>query len=102
MLYVGIATVVHGATVILAAQLRPWLVEGPGQQTVRRTRSLVLAFVAIWLARTTWRRKVCDQNTDRDMQGDEPVSVPMFSNRRSRHRSALYRVETAALSDGPS
>jgi len=55
ILYVGIATVVHGAIVILAAQLRPWLVEGPRQQTVRRTLSLVLAFVAIWLAWTTQR-----------------------------------------------
>jgi len=55
MLYVGIATVVHGAIVIMAAQLRPWLVEGRGQQTVRRTLSLVLAFVAIWLAWTTRR-----------------------------------------------
>ena len=55
ILYVGIATVVHGAIVILAAQLRPWLVEGPRQQTVRRTLSLVLAFVAIWLAWTTRR-----------------------------------------------
>ena len=55
ILYVGIATVVHGAIVILAARLRPWLVEGPRQQTVRRTLSLVLAFVAIWLAWTTRR-----------------------------------------------
>jgi threonine/homoserine/homoserine lactone efflux protein len=55
ILYVGIATVVHGGIVILAAQLRPWLVEGPRQQTVRRMLSVVLAFVAIWLAWTTQR-----------------------------------------------
>src|SRR6187399_1968958 len=55
ILYVGIATVVHGSIVILAAQLRPWLVEGPRQQTVRRMLSVVLAFVAIWLAWTTQR-----------------------------------------------
>ena len=55
ILYVGIATAVHGAIVILAAQLRPWLVGGPRQQTVRRMLSVVLAFVAIWLAWTTQR-----------------------------------------------
>jgi len=54
-LYVGIATAVHGTIVVLAAQLRPWLVEGPRQQTVRRTLSVVLALVAIWLAWTTRR-----------------------------------------------
>jgi hypothetical protein len=55
ILYVGIATAVHGTIVILAAQLRPWLVAGPRQQTVRRILSVVLAFVAIWLAWTTRR-----------------------------------------------
>jgi uncharacterized membrane protein YfcA len=55
MVYVGIATMVHGAIVILAAQLRPWLVKGPSQQTLRRMLSVVLAFVAIWLAWTTQR-----------------------------------------------
>jgi threonine/homoserine/homoserine lactone efflux protein len=54
-LYVGIATAVHGTIVALAAQLRPWLVEGPRQQTVRRVLSVVLALVAIWLAWTTRR-----------------------------------------------
>jgi threonine/homoserine/homoserine lactone efflux protein len=55
ILYVGIATAVHGTIVVLAAQLRPWLVEGPRQQTVRRVLSVVLALVAIWLAWTTRR-----------------------------------------------
>jgi uncharacterized membrane protein YfcA len=55
ILYVGIATAVHGAIVILAAQLAPWLVEGHKQQTVRRTLSVMLAVVAIWLAWTTRR-----------------------------------------------
>jgi threonine/homoserine/homoserine lactone efflux protein len=54
-LYVGIATVVHGTIVVLAAQLRPWLVEGPRKQTMRRALSVVLALVAIWLAWTTRR-----------------------------------------------
>ena len=55
ILYVGIATAVHGTIVVLAAQLRPWLVEGPRQQIVRRILSVVLALVAIWLAWTTRR-----------------------------------------------
>jgi hypothetical protein len=54
-LYVGIATAVHGSIVILAAQLRPWLVKRPRQQTVRRVLPVTLAFVAIWLAWTTRR-----------------------------------------------
>ena len=54
-LYVGIATAVHGSIVILAAQLRPWLVEGPRQQTVRRILAVLLALVAIWLAWATRR-----------------------------------------------
>ena len=55
ILYVGIATAVHASIVVLAARLRPWLVEGPRQQTVRRILSVLLAFVAIWLAWTTRR-----------------------------------------------
>ena len=55
ILYVGIATAVHGTIVVIAAQLRPWLVEGPRQRTVRRVLSVVLALVAIWLAWTTRR-----------------------------------------------
>jgi threonine/homoserine/homoserine lactone efflux protein len=55
ILYVAIATAVHGTIVVLAAQLRPWLVEGPRQQTVRRVLSIVLALVAIWLLWTTRR-----------------------------------------------
>jgi threonine/homoserine/homoserine lactone efflux protein len=53
IIYVGIATAVHGAIVILAGRLQPWLTEGSRQQAVRRILSVVLAFVAIWLAWTT-------------------------------------------------
>ena len=52
-LYVGIATAVHGSIVVLAAQLRPWFVEGSRQQTVRRILAVLLALVAIWLAWAT-------------------------------------------------
>jgi threonine/homoserine/homoserine lactone efflux protein len=55
ILYVGIATAVHGTIVLLAARLRPWLVAGPWQQNVRRVFAVVLALVAIWLAWTTRR-----------------------------------------------
>lgn len=55
ILYVAVATAVHGTIVVLAAQLRPWLVEGPRQKTLRRILSLVLALLAIWLAWTTRR-----------------------------------------------
>jgi threonine/homoserine/homoserine lactone efflux protein len=55
VLYVGIATAIHAAIVTLAAQLRPWLVEGPRQKIVRRILSIVLALVAVWLAVSTRR-----------------------------------------------
>ena len=53
--YVAIATGVHASIVMLAGQLRPWLVEGAHRDSVRRILSLALAGVAIWLAWTTRR-----------------------------------------------
>jgi threonine/homoserine/homoserine lactone efflux protein len=55
ILYVAIATTIHTAIVVLAAELRPWLVEGPHQQLVRRILSTALALVAVWLVWTTRR-----------------------------------------------
>lgn len=55
ILYVGIATAIHGAIVSLAAKLRPWLVQGARQQIIRQILSVMLALVAIWLAWTTQR-----------------------------------------------
>jgi threonine/homoserine/homoserine lactone efflux protein len=55
ILYVAVATGVHTAIVLLAGQLRPWLVAGPHRDLTRRVLSLALAFVAIWLAWTTHR-----------------------------------------------
>jgi len=46
-LYVVIAAGVHGAIVILPAQLWPSLVEGPRQHPVRRSLFAVLALVAV-------------------------------------------------------
>ncbi len=55
ILYVGIATGIHAGIVVLAAQLRPWLVSGPRQIVARRALSILLALVAIWLAWATRR-----------------------------------------------
>jgi threonine/homoserine/homoserine lactone efflux protein len=55
VLYVGIATAIHATIVMLAGELRPWLVEGPRQLLVRRILSIALAFVAVWLIWTTRR-----------------------------------------------
>jgi threonine/homoserine/homoserine lactone efflux protein len=49
MVYVATATAVHAAIVMLAAELRPWLVEGPRQNVVRRVLAVALVFVAGWL-----------------------------------------------------
>jgi threonine/homoserine/homoserine lactone efflux protein len=49
IVYVTIATAVHTAIVMLAAELRPWLVEGPRQNVVRRVLAVALVFVAGWL-----------------------------------------------------
>jgi threonine/homoserine/homoserine lactone efflux protein len=54
-LYVGIATAVHIAIVLLAAELRPWLLKGPRSLWVRRGLSLLLAGAAAWLAFTSSR-----------------------------------------------
>jgi len=55
MIYVGLATTIHAGIVMLAGQLRPWLMTGTRQTTIRRILSLALALVAAWLAWTTRR-----------------------------------------------
>src|SRR6516162_5164925 len=47
--YIGIATGIHTAIVILAAQLRPWLLQGPHQNMVRQVLAVALVVVAVWL-----------------------------------------------------
>jgi threonine/homoserine/homoserine lactone efflux protein len=54
-LYVAVATAVHAAIVTLAARLSPFVMAGPRRDRARRTLSLLLAGVAIWLAWTTRR-----------------------------------------------
>jgi threonine/homoserine/homoserine lactone efflux protein len=55
VVYVGIATAIHASIVVLAGQLRPWLMAGSRQQAIRRILSLALVLVAAWLAWTTRR-----------------------------------------------
>ncbi len=55
VLYVGVATAIHAGVVMLAAQLRPWLIEGPRQMWTRRILSIALALMAVWLAWSTRR-----------------------------------------------
>ncbi len=55
IIYVGIATAIHFGIVLAATELRPYLIEGPRSQLVRRSLSLALALVAGWLAWTTAR-----------------------------------------------
>ena len=53
--YVGVATAIHASIVILAAELSPWLLQGPRQRLVRRSLSIGLALVAVWLLWATKR-----------------------------------------------
>jgi threonine/homoserine/homoserine lactone efflux protein len=55
IIYVAIATVIHASIVMLASQLRPWLMTGSRQNAIRRILSLALVLVAAWLAWTTRR-----------------------------------------------
>jgi threonine/homoserine/homoserine lactone efflux protein len=55
IVYVAIATVIHASIVGLASQLRPWLMIGSRQNTIRRALSIALVLVAAWLAWTTRR-----------------------------------------------
>jgi threonine/homoserine/homoserine lactone efflux protein len=53
--YVAIATAIHASIVLLASQLRPLLIAGAYQRSVRRILSLALVLVAAWLAWSTRR-----------------------------------------------
>ncbi|MGL5116310.1 MAG: LysE family translocator [Beijerinckiaceae bacterium] len=48
VVYVGVATVVHLAIVLLASHLRPALIAGPGIVLVRRVLAVGLIGVALW------------------------------------------------------
>jgi threonine/homoserine/homoserine lactone efflux protein len=55
IVYVAIATIIHASIVMLASQLKPWMMTGSQQNTIRRILSLALVLVAAWLAWTTRR-----------------------------------------------
>jgi threonine/homoserine/homoserine lactone efflux protein len=55
LLYVSIATLIHGGIVTLADHVRPYLEQADRQRGVRRGLSLLLAVIALWFAWTTRR-----------------------------------------------
>ena len=54
-IYVAIATTIHASIVLLASQLRPLLIAGTHENTVRRILAFALVLVAAWLAWSTRR-----------------------------------------------
>jgi threonine/homoserine/homoserine lactone efflux protein len=55
MIYVTLATVIHGAIVLLADAARPWLENERGSTIMRRALALLLVAIAVWLLVTTRR-----------------------------------------------
>jgi threonine/homoserine/homoserine lactone efflux protein len=55
LIYVTVATLVHGTIVLLADAARPWLEDERRSTLVRRVLSLLLLVIAIWLLLTTRR-----------------------------------------------
>ncbi len=55
VVYVAVATLVHGTIVLLADAARPWLEDERRSTMVRRVLSLLLVGIALWLFVTTRR-----------------------------------------------
>ena len=53
MVYVAIATLVHGSIVLMADAARPWLEDERRSTIVRRALSLLLVGIAVWLFAST-------------------------------------------------
>jgi threonine/homoserine/homoserine lactone efflux protein len=53
--YVGVATLIHGAIVGLAGAARPFLEDPKRRRIARRALSFVLALIALWFAITSGR-----------------------------------------------
>jgi threonine/homoserine/homoserine lactone efflux protein len=53
--YVAIASTIHASIVLLAGQLRLWLITGSHKKAIRRILSFALLMVAAWLVWTTRR-----------------------------------------------
>ncbi len=49
-IYVAVATAIHAGVVLLAARLRPLLMEGAGERLMRRALAGVMAMIAVWFA----------------------------------------------------
>lgn len=54
VIYVAVATFVHGTIVLLADSARPWLEDRRRNTILRRVLSLLLVGIAIWLFAITW------------------------------------------------
>jgi threonine/homoserine/homoserine lactone efflux protein len=54
-LFLGIATAIHTGIVLLASQLRPYLVKGRRYNITRKILAVALGLVAVWLVWTTRR-----------------------------------------------
>jgi len=54
-IYIAIATTIHASIVMLASQLRPLLIAGAHEKTIRRILAFALVLVAAWLAWSTRR-----------------------------------------------
>jgi threonine/homoserine/homoserine lactone efflux protein len=52
-IYVGVATAVHAAVVLMAARLRRHLVAGGRERPVRRALAVLMAMIAVWFAYDT-------------------------------------------------
>lgn len=55
LIYVTVATVIHGAIVLLADAARPWLENERRSTIMRRALALLLVAIAVWLLVTTRR-----------------------------------------------
>jgi threonine/homoserine/homoserine lactone efflux protein len=51
--YVAVATAVHVVIVLLASRLRPYLIAGKAERTVRRGLAALMAVIALWFAYET-------------------------------------------------
>ena len=54
-IYIAIATCIHAGIVLFAGELRPFLIAGTQQTSIRRMLSLALVVAAAWLAWSTRR-----------------------------------------------
>ena len=56
-LYVGVATIIHGAIAVLAGSIAGWLAHSPWATTVRRALAIIIALAACWFFFSTGHLK---------------------------------------------